>query len=70
VTIICSGGVFFFLIYTAIIFELKLLFIAPPVLALMLIMSHIARLGVRYYYSEEMDETVFSMGIYQESEPD
>jgi len=70
IAIACSGGIFFFLIYMAIIFELKLLFIAPLVLALMLTMSHLAKLGVRHYYREEMDETIFSVGLYQEPESD
>ena len=61
VALACSGGVFFFLIYIAFIFELKLLFIAPFVLMLALIMSYAARLGVRTYYGEETDETIFSL---------
>jgi hypothetical protein len=61
VALTISGGIFFFLIYIALIFELKLLFIAPLVLVLFLVMSYIAKIGVRYYYGEEMDETVFSL---------
>ena len=70
IAIACSGGIFFFLIYIAFIFELKLLFIAPLVLVLVLAMSHIAKIGVRYYYGEEIDETIFSIGLSSESKSD
>lgn len=70
VALTCSSSIFLFLIYIAFIFELKLLFIAPLVLILVVAMSHVAKLGVRSYYGEETDETVFSIGLPRKSGSD
>ena len=70
VALVSATGIFFFLIYIAFLFELKLLFIAPLVLLLVLAMSHIAKIGVRYYYSEETDETIFSVLLPPNSKSD
>ena len=68
VAIACSIGIFFFLIYIGFIFELKLIFIAPLVLILASTMSHIANIGYRYFYGDETDETIFSIGLDSKSE--